>query len=203
MVEEQIIRRDISDKRLIEAFRRVPRHEFVLNKDMGSSYEDYPLGIEEGQTISQPYIAALMTQSLNLTADDEVLEIGTGSGYQTALLAELAKEIYSVERLDTLACRAKEILKKLGYNNIHIRTDDGTLGWPEEKQFDAIIVTAASPSVPQSLLKQLKDKGRMVIPVGDKFSQKLVLVTKTGPLIKQGEICSCVFVPLVGKFGWN
>src|SRR3989338_6833266 len=182
MVEEQIIRRGIFDERVIEAFRRVPRHEFVSKEDAAFAYEDHPLSLEEGQTISQPYIVALMVQSLNLSADGEVLEIGTGSGYQAALLAELAKEVYSMERISILARRSAEILQKLGYKNIHIRIGDGTLGWPEEKQFDAIVVAAAAPSIPRNLFKQLKNKGRMVIPLGDQFTQKLVLGTKNGPL---------------------
>lgn len=203
MVEEQLIPRGISDKRVLNVFRKVPRHEFVP-KDLGSSaYNDYPLPIGGGQTISQPYMVALMTECLKLKGHEKVLEVGTGSGYQAAILAELAKEVYSVERFRELADNAKKVLDSLGYKNIMTKVGDGTLGWEEFAPYDGIVVTAGAPSIPQSLVKQLKDGSRLVIPVGaGGFGQILTVVEREGASVRTSEICSCAFVPLVGKEGF-
>ncbi|MCM8779991.1 MAG: protein-L-isoaspartate(D-aspartate) O-methyltransferase [Candidatus Omnitrophica bacterium] len=200
MIEEQIKARGIRNQRVLSAFLKVPRHEFVPQEFQKSAYADYPLPIGEEQTISQPYIVALMTQSLELTGVEKVLEIGTGSGYQTAILAELAKEVYSIERFEKLAQNAKEVLDRLGYTNIKIKTGDGTLGWPEELPFDRIIVTAASSRIPEPLIEQLKDKGILVIPLGQAFGQTLTVACKNKEGLKMESICGCVFVPMVGKY---
>lgn len=202
MVDEQLIPRGISDHRVLDAFRKVPRHEFVPEKYRDSAYNDYPLPIGDNQTISQPYMVALMTECLRLSGASRALEVGTGSGYQTAILAEIAKEVYSVERFASLASAAQDILKKLGYINCIIRSGDGTLGWEEYAPYDGIVVTAGAPGIPESLVRQLKDGGRLVIPIGRSFSQMLTVVEKKGRSISTTEVCGCVFVPLVGKEGW-
>jgi protein-L-isoaspartate(D-aspartate) O-methyltransferase len=203
MVTEQIIARGIRDAGVIEAFRSVPRHDFMPAKYAGSAYEDHPVPIGEGQTISQPYMVALMTKCLALKSGEKVLEIGTGSGYQTAILAEIAKEVNSVERIGALAEAASAVLRKLGYDNVRIKTDDGTIGWKEHAPYDGIIVTAGAPQIPKSLLAQLSDGGRLVIPVGGEFGQVLTLVERKGDAIEKRELCGCVFVPLIGKEGWR
>jgi len=203
MVQEQLVGRGIKDSRVLDAFEKVERHLFVPAEIRGSSYGDFPVAIGEGQTISQPYIVALMTECLGLAGAEKVLEIGTGSGYQTALLALLAREVYSVERIDALAQRAGRLFDELGYANIKSQVSDGTLGWPEEAPFDRIMVTAASPHVPLPLTEQLKDGGKLILPLGDNFSQVLTLVDKDNGKLKSAQICPCVFVPLVGKFGWK
>ncbi len=202
MVEAQIVSRGIHDEATLNAFRSVPRHLFVEEALRGQAYNDYPLPIGEGQTISQPYIVALMIQSLGLTSRDRVLEIGTGSGYQTAILAEIAKEVFSVERIEELAKNADALLKRLGYGNVHIRVDDGTQGWIEKCPFDAIVVAAASPDIPGPLIDQLKDGGRLVIPVGGRSSQEMVQAVKKGHEIVRRNLGSCRFVKLIGEFGW-
>jgi protein-L-isoaspartate(D-aspartate) O-methyltransferase len=202
MVQEQIIGRGIKDKRLIEVLYKLERHRFVPQNSRDSAYGDFPIPIGEGQTISQPYMVALMTECLSLKGDEKVLEIGTGSGYQTAILAELAKEVYSIERIESLKIKAEKILKELGYTNIKIKLGDGTLGWEEESPFDRIIVTAANRDIPPPLLEQLNDKGIMVIPLGDRFSQGLTKIEKKGSQIIRQDICGCVFVPLIGKYGF-
>ena len=203
MVKEQLIRRGIHDERVLNAMRKVPRHLFVPPDLIEEAYNDYPLPIGYGQTISQPYMVALMTEALEIKENDKVLEIGTGSGYQTAILAELCKEVYTIERILPLLERAKEILRKLGYKNIHFRAGDGTLGWPENKPYDAIIVTAGAPKIPQPLLDQLAEGGRLVIPVGDRFSQELIKVTKLeGEFIRE-NLGGCRFVDLIGIHGWK
>jgi protein-L-isoaspartate(D-aspartate) O-methyltransferase len=202
MVDIQIVSRGIYDEATLNAFRSVPRHLFVEEALWNQAYNDYPLPIGEGQTISQPYIVALMTQSLALKAGDRVLEIGTGSGYQTAILAEIAAEVFSVERIEGLAARAGQLLGTLGYGNVHIRVDDGTQGWIEQCPFDAIIVAAGSPDVPQPLVDQLKDGGRLVIPVGGRASQELIKVVKDGNEIVRNNLGSCRFVKLIGTYGW-
>lgn len=178
MVETQIISRGIKDERVIEAMLKVERHLFVPRQLRSLAYRDSPLPIEENQTISQPYIVALMTEVLNLKPDDKVLEIGTGSGYQAAILAEIAKEVYTIEILPKLAKNAERLLKELGYENIKVKCGDGYLGWPEFSPFDCIIVTCAPDHIPQPLIDQLTEDGRMVIPVGERFSQQLVLIEK-------------------------
>ncbi|MBM3250208.1 MAG: protein-L-isoaspartate(D-aspartate) O-methyltransferase [Candidatus Omnitrophica bacterium] len=203
MVDEQIANRGITDSRVLKAFLKVERHRFIPQELRNNAYADYPLPIGEGQTISQPYMVALMTESLKLTGREKVLEIGTGSGYQAAILAELAKEVFSIERFPGLAKNAGSILRDLGYQNIKIRMGDGTLGWPEEAPFDRIIVTAASPSVPTPLLEQLKENGGLLLPLGESFSQVLTLIEKKPGTAESTPICGCVFVPLVGKYGWR
>ena len=203
MVEQQLSARDIHDNRVLDVFRKVPRHKFISEEFQPNAYADYPLPIGENQTISQPYMVALMTQLLELKGREKVLEIGTGSGYQSAVLAELSETVYSVERISSLADKAQNALIELGYKNVNIKVDDGTLGWQEFSPFDAIIVTAASPNIPDILIKQLDDKGRLVIPVGESFAQTLVLAKKISGKIKIKNICGCVFVPLLGKYGWN
>jgi protein-L-isoaspartate(D-aspartate) O-methyltransferase len=202
MVAEQLIPRGISDEKALAAFRKVPRHEFVPEDLRDSAYSDYPLPISNNQTISQPYMVALMTECLELNGDERVLEIGTGSGYQAAILAEIAREVYTVERFEKLADGSRETLSRLGYNNFHIKVGDGTLGWPENAPYDAIIVTAGAPGIPETLLAQLKDGGRLVIPIGGGFGQVLTVVEKKGHDLKAREVCGCVFVPLVGEEGW-
>jgi len=203
MVEEQLVTRGIFDNRVLNAFRKIPRHKFVPHENLVNAYGDYPLPVGEGQTISQPYMVALMTQCLDLKGDEKVLEIGTGSGYQAAILAELAKEVYSIERIAILAQRAKTTLDDLGYTNIKIKVEDGTEGWDEFAPYDGIIVTAGAPSMPEPLLEQLAENGRMTIPIGGGFSQVLVLVRKEKGKVIQQEICGCVFVPLIGRYGWK
>ncbi|MCM8772934.1 MAG: protein-L-isoaspartate(D-aspartate) O-methyltransferase [Candidatus Omnitrophica bacterium] len=203
MVEEQLIRRGISDKKVISAFLKIPREMFVPESLKEFAYEDGPLSIGEGQTISQPYIVALMTESLKLKGNEKVLEIGTGSGYQSAILAEIGCEVYSIERIEKLAKKAEIVLKKLGYN-VKIKIGDGTLGWEEYSPFDRIIVTAAAPEIPKTLLSQLSsEEGRMVIPVGDRFVQDLILIIKKKDKIEKINLGGCQFVPLIGEEGWS
>jgi len=200
MVRYQIEARGITDPRVLEAMRKVPRHLFVPPEYRDAAYEDRPLPIGEGQTISQPYIVALMTEALDLKGDEKVLEIGTGSGYQAAILAELAREVYTVELEPSLAQRAAETLRSLGYTNVHVAVRDGFYGWPEEAPFDRIILTCAAPRIPETLLQQLKDGGKMVLPLGeDHMSQVLVLVEKRGEELIEKEITGVVFVPMRGK----
>ncbi|MCX5710976.1 MAG: protein-L-isoaspartate(D-aspartate) O-methyltransferase [Candidatus Omnitrophica bacterium] len=201
MVEEQLIPRGINDEKVLNAFLKVERYRFIPEELQASAYADYPLPIGEGQTISQPYIVALMTQALKLNGSEKVLEIGTGSGYQAAILSQLAKEVYSIERFPVLVKGAQGVLA--GYNNIHTKIGDGTLGWPEEAPFDAIIITAASPKIPLPLTAQLKEEGRLILPLGDSFTQMLTLFKNKNGNLESADICPCVFVPLVGKYGYN
>ncbi|MFH0738654.1 MAG: protein-L-isoaspartate(D-aspartate) O-methyltransferase [Candidatus Omnitrophota bacterium] len=200
MIEEQLIPRGISDQRVIGAFSKVERHKFIPQDLKDNAYADFPLPIGQGQTISQPYIVALMTEILGLNGGEKVLEIGTGSGYQVAILAELAKEVYTIERLEGLANKAQELLLGLGYQNIKFKSADGTLGWSEEAPFDRIIITAATSVIPLPLAQQLKEGGRLVLPLGESFSQVLTLVIKKNGNLESKDICGCVFVPLVGKY---
>jgi len=192
----------VRDERVLEAMRKVPRHVFVPPDLVDEAYEDHPLSIGKGQTISQPYIVALMTEALELEGNEKVLEVGTGSGYQTAILAELAREVYSIERIPELARDAERRLEDLGYTNVHIKVGNGTLGWPEEAPFDAIMVTAGAPKVPGPLKAQLADGGRLVIPVGSEFHQVLYRVKRQKDTFSEEALTSCVFVPLVGEEGW-
>lgn len=203
MVARQIERRGVKDKRVLDAMRKVPRHEFIEQAFQDKAYNDYPLPTQCDQTISQPYIVALMSELLGLKGTEKVLEIGTGSGYQTAVLAEISSSVYSVERFDTLANSAREKLKELGYTNMQIKTADGTNGWPEEGPYDAILVTASTPSIPEPLIEQLADNGIMVIPVGAKFSQDLIIAKKEAGGITTTRIAGVVFVPLIGEHGWE
>ncbi len=199
MVEEQLVPRGIKSERVLDAFRKVERHRFVPQDLINCAYNDFPQPIGEGQTISQPYIVALMTEYLDLTGGEKVLEVGTGSGYQAAILAELSKEVYSVERFAGLAKMAEGALKESGYTNVKIKVGDGTLGWPQEGPFDRIIITAASLRVPLPLEEQLKEGGRLVAPLGESFAQVLTLIEKKNGKLESTAVCGCVFVPLVGK----
>jgi len=203
MVEEQITSRGIKDAKLIAAIKKIPRHLFVEEALQNQAYTDHPLPIGEKQTISQPYMVALMTEALLLTGKEKVLEIGTGSGYQTAILAELSEKVFSIERIRPLALRARKLLYELGYFNVEIKIFDGTFGWVEESPFDAILVTAGSPDIPQPLIDQLATGGRLVIPVGDALVQDLFRVTKTETGVKKEDLGGCRFVKLIGKYGWK
>jgi protein-L-isoaspartate(D-aspartate) O-methyltransferase len=203
MVEEQITARGIKEAKLIAAMKKIPRHLFVEEALQSQVYTDHPLPIGEKQTISQPYMAALMTEALLLTGKEKVLEIGTGSGYQTTILAELCEKVFSIERIRPLAIRARKLLYELGYFNVEIKIFDGTFGWVEESPFDAILVTAGSPDIPQPLIDQLTTGGRLVIPVGDAFVQDLFRVTKTETGVKKEDLGGCRFVKLIGKYGWK
>lgn len=203
MVEEQLVARNISDKKVLDVFRKVPRHSFIPEEYAASSYGDFPLPIGYGQTISQPFMVALMTQCLALKGEEHILEIGTGSGYQAAILSELSREVCTIERVEALAQKARDILDNLGYTNYKLDVGDGTIGWHEHAPYDGILVTAGAPAVPDSLVRQLRDGGRLVIPVGNSFGQTLTIVERHGGFIKKTEICGCVFVPLIGKEGWS
>lgn len=198
MVETQIKERGIKDDRVLTAILKVERHRFVPKYLQALAYQDSPLPIGEGQTISQPYIVALMTQSLELKPTDKVLEIGTGSGYQAAILAELAKEVYTIEIIEKLTRLAEERLKGLGYRNVWVKCADGYLGWPEYAPFDGIIVTCATDHVPQPLIDQLAEDGRIVIPLGSPDYQDLTLIRKKDGSLKSSQITPCIFVPMTG-----
>lgn len=201
MVEEQLISRGINNKSVLDAFLKIERHEFVPDDVKENAYADSPLPIGYDQTISQPYMVSLMTSCLDLTGNEKVLEIGTGSGYQAAILSQLAKEVFTIERIGALAEKATQVFRKLKLDNIKVKIDDGTLGWPEKAPFDRIIITAAAPRVPLPLGEQLKEGGRLIIPIGDNFRQTLISFEKTYGALKSSEVCACVFVPLVGKYG--
>lgn len=206
MVETQIRSRGIKDPRVLKVMETIPRHLFVDEALMDQAYNDNPLPIEERQTISQPYIVALMTEALELTGKEKVLEIGTGSGYQTAILAELADRVFSIERIASLANGARKLLDALHHYNVAIRVGDGTYGWKEEAPFDGIIVTAGAPRIPRTLLEQLAVGGRMVIPVGGRHSQVLLKLTRLSEDInevKKEDLGGCRFVDLVGEYGWE
>ncbi len=203
MVKDQLIARGIRDERVLAVFYKVEREKFVPSDLREDAYGDFPLSIGEGQTISQPYMVALMTQSLELKGCERVLEIGTGSGYQTAILAELSEEVYSVERIKSLAQKAKSLLKKLGYSKVKIFVSDGTKGWEKFSPYDRILVTAGAKQVPQPLVNQLQDQGIMVIPVGSIYSQELKVIRKKKGRVKSTTVERCVFVPLIGKYGWS
>jgi protein-L-isoaspartate(D-aspartate) O-methyltransferase len=200
MVEKQIVGRGLRDPRLLAAFESVPRHLFVLEEDRYYTYMDAPLPIGLDQTISQPYVVALMTSLLQLTGDERVLEVGTGSGYQAAILAHMTHEVHTIEFLPELAARAKRLLSD--YPNVFCHLGDGSLGWQEAAPYDAIIVTAAAPKTPQPLLNQLKDDGRLVIPVGKRGYQTLEVWTRHGSEFDCDEMIEVAFVPLRGKYGW-
>jgi protein-L-isoaspartate(D-aspartate) O-methyltransferase len=198
MVRTQLVTRDIIDVNVLEAMSSVPRHEFVPEEYRSESYTDGPLPIGYGQTISQPYIVAIMTQLMQIDSTSKVLEIGTGSGYQAAILAEIAKEVYTIEIVEPLCERADSVLSTLGYDSVHVRCGDGYRGWPEAAPFDAIIVTAAPDHVPQPLIDQLKDDGIMVIPVGDRY-QELIQITKTEKGLSRKSVIPVRFVPMTGE----
>jgi len=203
MVQEQLIARGIKDKRVLDAMMKVPRHLFVEEGLWHQAYGDFPLPIGEGQTISQPYIVALMTEALQITDDEKVLEIGTGSGYQAAILAELTTHVFSIERISAVAAKARKILDQLGYANVLIRVSDGTLGWQEEAPFAGVIVTAGAPGIPSTLVEQLEVMGRLVIPVGNEYSQTLLKVIKQETGYKEKDLGGVRFVKLIGDHGWK
>jgi protein-L-isoaspartate(D-aspartate) O-methyltransferase len=202
MVEAHLKKRGIDDPRLLAAFDAVPRHRFLRPADIEQSYEDHAVSIGLGQTISQPYIVALMTQALRLIGPERVLEVGTGSGYQTAILAELSAEVHTIERIPRLSEQARARLDQLGVTNVHYHVGDGTLGVPEEAPFDGIIVTASAPAIPPSLKSQLGDRGRLVMPVGGRGGQSLILLERKGDGFKRTDLTGCVFVRLIGAEGW-
>jgi protein-L-isoaspartate(D-aspartate) O-methyltransferase len=203
MVDTQLVARGIRDERVLSAMRKVPRHLFVSEEVRYRAYDDMALPTGHGQTISQPYMVAIMTELLELRGGERVLEVGTGSGYQAAILAELAGEVYTMERLKALSDRAEEILASLGYRNIQFMAGDGTLGWPEEAPFDRILVTAGAPRMPETLREQLVEGGIIVIPVGDYLSQRLVKGRKDRGKMDEQYHTPCVFVPLMGEYGWK
>jgi protein-L-isoaspartate(D-aspartate) O-methyltransferase len=203
MVDEHLAARGVTDSRVLAAMRRVPRHLFVQEALRARAYGDHPLPIGEEQTISQPFIVGLMTSLLELTGREKVLEVGTGSGYQTAVLAALARRVCSVERLPRLAERARAVIESLGLDNVWIRVGNGALGWPDEAPFDRIIVTAGGPAVPPPLVQQLAEGGRMVLPVGSTDNQVLTVVDNVGGEIRQRAHGECKFVKLVGKYAWE
>jgi protein-L-isoaspartate(D-aspartate) O-methyltransferase len=203
MIEKQLRRRGVTDLAVLAAMEAVPRHEFVPGELRLRAYEDAPLPIGAGQTISQPYIVAAMTAALRLKPGDRVLEIGTGCGYQAAVLSRLAREVFTIECRTELATAASERLTRLGYNNVHVHCGDGTLGLPEFAPFEAILVAAAAPAVPQPLLNQLTERGRMILPVGDAEHQELRLIEKQRAEFLTTALEGCRFVPLVGYYGWQ
>jgi len=203
MVKEQIIGRGIKDNKVLEAMKRVPRHLFIDKIYQHQAYNDYPLPVAYGQTISQPYMVAVMTELLELKANEKVLEIGTGSGYQTAILALLCSKVYTIERIGSFTQRARNILEDLGFRNISFMVGDGSIGWAEFAPYDGIMVTAGAPEIPNSLIEQLAENGRLVIPVGTEYWQILNLVKKHKGRIYRKELFECTFVPLLGKQGWQ
>jgi protein-L-isoaspartate(D-aspartate) O-methyltransferase len=203
MVESQLRQRGIHDERVLAAMKKVPRHEFVSAQKLSEAYADHPVVIPEQQTTSQPYIIAAMLQAAQIRPEDRALEVGAGSGYQTALLAELACQVFAVERYDSLSQAARSALERLGYRNVAVRTGDGSLGWPQVAPFDAIIVSAAAPRVPPALVSQLASAGRMVIPVGESEHQQLQLVRRQQDgTINVTVLEGCRFVPLIGEQGF-
>lgn len=202
MVEHQLRRRGITAERVLQVMERVPRHRFLPRPDDPGAYGDYPLPIGDGQTISQPYMVAIMTEALQLEGDEKVLEIGAGSGYQAAILSELAREVYSVERFPTLAQRARETLAELGYDNVTVVVADGSRGYPEHAPYDRIIVTAAAPKIADPWTEQLAEGGVLLAPVGDRWGQTLLRVTRREGKLEQENFGGCVFVPLIGEHGW-
>jgi len=203
MVNNQLVSRGIKDKGILRAMGKIHRHLFIEEALIAEAYNDHPLPIGHKQTISQPYIVALMTEALELTGKEKTLEIGTGSGYQTAILAELSEKVYTIERIRPLMEQARALLNELGYTNILFKSYDGTLGWEEYAPFDAVIITAGAPKIPEPLLNQLGDGGRMIIPIGDKFSQELIKVTKVKDDYEEKNLGGCRFVDLIGTHGWK
>ena len=203
MVKNQLVPRGITDQGVLKAMRKVPRHLFLEEALVGEAYNDHPLPIGHQQTISQPYIVALMTQALELTGKEKTLEIGTGCGYQTAILAELSEKVYTIERIRLLMEEARALLADLNYLNVLFSAFDGTTGWKEYEPYDAIMVTAGAARIPQPLLEQLADGGRMIIPIGDRASQKLIKITRDKDHYDKKSLGGCRFVDLIGIHGWN
>jgi len=202
MVETQLRRRGIADERVLVAMEKIPRHRFLPREDEPGAYGDYPLPIGSGQTISQPYMVAIMSEALLLSGDEKVLEIGTGSGYQAAILADLTREVYSLERFGDLAQRAREVLSSLGYQNITVIVGDGSCGHPEAAPYDRIIVTAAAPNIATPWIEQLAEGGILLVPVGDRWGQNLTRAVKRHGAIEYENLGGCVFVPLIGEHGY-
>ncbi len=202
MIREQLLARGIDDPRVLLAISRVPRHRFVPESYRSKAYEDRALPIEKGQTISQPYMVAFMTQALQLRGKETVLEIGTGSGYQAAILSQIVQQVYTIERHAQLAHQAQKLFQELGYTNIEVIIGDGSKGLPDHAPYEGIIVTAAAPAVPEDLIEQLRVGGRLVIPVGTRQEQRLVCVYKTEDGVKEEHTIDCIFVPLIGLYGW-
>jgi protein-L-isoaspartate(D-aspartate) O-methyltransferase len=202
MVDEQLAGQGIRDARVLDALREVPRHLFVPESEVDQAYENHPVAIGEGQTISQPWIVARMSQALALQGGEKTLEVGSGSGYQTAVLKALGADVYTIERVPELSERARRNVERAGYSGVHYRIGDGSKGWPEEAPFDRVIVTAGAPSLPLSLVEQLRDGGSMVIPVGGGEEQELLLVRRGQGRVTRERICTCVFVKLWGEEGW-
>ncbi len=211
MIRRHLKGRDITDPAILRVMAQIPRENFIPAECLGQAYYDGPLSIGYGQTISQPYIVALMTQELKVTSDCQVLEIGTGSGYQTAILAKLAGQVYTIERIEHLTLKAQRTLTELNITNVKFHTGDGTCGWPfdsaqdrpEKRQFDRIIITAAAPQMPQPLVEQLKTGGLVVVPLGGDYVQELRVIEKTESGLKTRSVCGCRFVKLIGKFGYS
>ena len=203
MIDTQLIPRGITHARVLAAFKKIPRHKFISEKFLPFAYADRALPISEGQTISQPYMVAAMTQALNLLGHETVLEVGTGSGYQAAILSLLCKKVYTIERFKSLSDQAQNRLQELGYNNIEYLTGDGTLGYSQAAPYDRIIVTAACPQIPAPLLDQLKTGAKLVIPIGDPMQQLLTIATKEPKGLKIEKSFACVFVPMIGKYGFK
>ena len=203
MVDDQIVARGVKDPRVLAVMRKVPRHVFIPEAMRSMAYGDNALPLGESQTISQPYIVALMTELLELKGTERVLEIGTGSGYQAAILAELCEKVYTVERIKALADKARSTLDSLGYHTVAIKVYDGTYGWKEMAPYDAVMVTAGAPNVPDPLVEQLKEGGRMVIPIGERYGQRLITVVKTAEGAFTQKSIPCMFVPLIGNHAWK
>ncbi len=203
MIRNQLAARDVTDERVLSVMKEIPREKFIPEQWREYAYEDRAVPIGMGQTISQPYMVAIMTQLLELSDKDRVLEIGTGSGYQTAILARLAKEVFTVERIVELSERARKVLEEIGITNVHFKIDDGTLGWPEYSPYEKIIVTAGAPHIPDALISQLAEGGIMIIPVGPMEHQTLMKVTKISGKIFKEPVLGCRFVKLIGQEGWN
>jgi protein-L-isoaspartate(D-aspartate) O-methyltransferase len=203
MVRTHLMARGIQDEVVLKAMSRIPREAFIPEALRDRAYDDTPLPIGDGQTISQPFIVALMTQTLELAGGEKILEIGTGSGYQAAMLGQICQKVFSIERSYTLSARARRVLEELGYTNILLRVGDGTVGWAEFSPYDRIVVTAAAPTVPKTLSQQLKIGGRMVVPVGERTQQELLIIKRTETDFETESAGPCVFVPLIGREGWT
>ncbi len=203
MVKEQVVQRGVTDERVLAAMRAIPRHLFIDQAFWHRAYSDHPLPIGFDQTISQPYIVGLMSQELGVVGGEKVLEIGTGSGYQASVLAALGCTVYTVERIPELSKKASEILSMIGLRTVYFRVGDGTLGWKEKAPFDRIIVTAGAPAIPEILMGQLAAQGKVVIPVGNRVEQQLLVVTRNGQATEKRYVTGCAFVPLLGEQGWD
>jgi protein-L-isoaspartate(D-aspartate) O-methyltransferase len=203
MVENQIRKRGVRNAPVLDSFRKVPRHEFVPATHLSKAYSDCPLPIGKGQTISQPYMVASMTEAARIYPGMKILEVGTGSGYQTAILAELGAEVFTIERIPELSKKAQKVLIRLGYESIQYRIGDGSAGWTEEAPFGAIVVSAGAPTLPEPLVQQLDIAGRLVIPIEDNFSQILTIITRTEDGFEETHAERCTFVPLIGQYGWE